>query len=132
MDHAFLCARVHASGHERIPAGQEAFAGGPAPFSPDTRSLARRPRFTVVAFAWTFNFRYPFGFTLLVIWALGVSMLSLAALVLPLRWIAVVGLLLIAGHNAFDGVSPESFGVWAPLWNALCADPPPSCTRAAR
>ena len=76
--------------------------------------------FTVVAFAWTFNFRYPFGFTLLVIWALGVSMVSLAALVyLPLRWIAVVGLLLIAGHNAFDGVSPESFGVWAPLWNVL-------------
>lgn len=76
--------------------------------------------FTVVAFAWTFNFRYPFGFTLLVIWALGVSMVSLAALVyLPLRWIAVVGLLLIAGHNAFDGVRPESFGVWAPLWNVL-------------
>ncbi|MET0214368.1 MAG: heparan-alpha-glucosaminide N-acetyltransferase domain-containing protein [Vicinamibacterales bacterium] len=76
--------------------------------------------FTVVAFAWTFNFRYPLGFTLLVIWALGVSMVSLAALVyLPLRWIAVVGLLLIAGHNAFDGVRPESFGVWAPLWNVL-------------
>jgi uncharacterized membrane protein len=76
--------------------------------------------FTVVAFAWTFNFRYPFGFTLLVIWALGVSMVSLSALVyFPLRWIAVVGLLLIAGHNAFDGVRPESFGVWAPLWNVL-------------
>jgi uncharacterized membrane protein len=76
--------------------------------------------FTVVAFVWTFNFRYPLGFTLLVIWALGASMISLAALVyLPLRWIAVVGLLLIAGHNAFDGVRPESFGVWAPLWNVL-------------
>jgi uncharacterized membrane protein len=76
--------------------------------------------FTVVVFAWTFNFRYPLGLTLLVIWALGVSMIALAALVhLPMRWIALVGIVLIAGHNAFDGIGPESFGAWAPLWNVL-------------
>jgi uncharacterized membrane protein len=25
----------------------------------------------------------------------------------------------IAGHNLLDGIRPESFGAWAPLWKVL-------------
>ncbi len=59
---------------------------------------------TVLRFAWTFNFDYS-GMTLLgVIWALGVSMMLLAALVrLPMAAIATLGVAIIALHNAVGG-----------------------------
>ena len=76
--------------------------------------------FSVVMFAWTFNFRYPLGLVMQVIWAIGMSMCVLAALVaLPLPAIAGIALLLIAGHNLLDGIVPESWGAAAPLWNIL-------------
>jgi uncharacterized membrane protein len=71
--------------------------------------------FTILRFAWTFNFDYP-GMTLLgVIWALGASMVLLAALVrLPITAIAIFGLVLIVGHNAVGGLL---FGIDnAPAW----------------
>jgi uncharacterized membrane protein len=35
-------------------------------------------------------------------------------------WVSVtLGVAMVAGHNLLDGVSPASFGVWAPLWNIL-------------
>ncbi len=61
---------------------------------------------TVVALGWTFEFQ-PGGF-LQVIWAIGVSMVVLAALVhLPLALIAAFGAVLVFGHNIFP---PTSFG----------------------
>lgn len=59
---------------------------------------------TLVNFAWTFQF--PPGVVYLqVIWAIGLSMLALAALVwLPRGVLAGLGLLLVAGHNLLDGV----------------------------
>jgi uncharacterized membrane protein len=76
--------------------------------------------FTVVTFAWSFNLRYEHGLVMQVIWALGVSMVVLAALVgLPVRAIAAIGLALVCGHNLLDGVRPEQFGAWAPLWRVL-------------
>lgn len=58
---------------------------------------------TIIHFAWTFRLSNP-GF--MVIWALGWSMVCLAALVwLPPRWLAVVSIATIVLHNAFDGVS---------------------------
>ncbi len=76
--------------------------------------------FTVVTFAWTVNLRYEYGLVMQVIWALGVSMIALAALVgLPVRVVAFVGLVLVAGHNLLDGVTPVQFVAWAPLWNVL-------------
>lgn len=52
---------------------------------------------------------------LLVLWALGWSMIALAALVrLPAAAVTVVGVVLIAGHNLFDGAK-----IAGPLWTIL-------------
>ena len=68
---------------------------------------------------WQFNFDFRVNL-LVVLWALGWSMIVLALLV---RWPPVVagvfGLVLIVGHNALDGVSAATFGAAAPLWNIL-------------
>jgi uncharacterized membrane protein len=52
---------------------------------------------------------------LIVLWALGWSMIALSALVrLPVKVIAAIGVAMIAGHNLFDGVT------WAnPIWTIL-------------
>ena len=58
----------------------------------------------------------------LVIWAIGWSMVVLAALVHLPNWaITTFGVATIALHNAFDGVKPESFGPFAWLWQILHA-----------
>jgi uncharacterized membrane protein len=76
--------------------------------------------FTVVSFVWTFNFDYPMGLIMQVIWATGVSMCVLAGLIaLPPAAVAAFGIALIAGHNLLDGIRPESFGAWAPLWKIV-------------
>jgi uncharacterized membrane protein len=69
---------------------------------------------TVARLGWQFNFDY--GYTgLLVFWALGWSMIALAGLVLlPLPWVAALGLLMIATHNLFDGIQSDSW-----LWIIL-------------
>jgi uncharacterized membrane protein len=55
-----------------------------------------------------------------VIWALGLSMIVLSALVfLPEKIIAAIALIAIFGHNLLDGIQPASFGSLAPLWNVL-------------
>ena len=75
----------------------------------------------VKCFGWAFHFDYH-GIGLTVIWALGVSMIVLAGLVwLPRNWIGIFGIVMIAGHNAFDGIKPESFGAWGGLWQVLHA-----------
>jgi uncharacterized membrane protein len=74
--------------------------------------------FTFVRTAWTFQVSPSAGFWVQVIWALGVSMIVLAALVrLPLRWIAAFGIVMIAGHNLLDGiqVDPGTPAGW--LWS---------------
>jgi uncharacterized membrane protein len=55
-------------------------------------------------FSYQFNLDYRVTM-LLVLWALGWSMIALSALVyLPVAWITAFGIALIAGHNMFDGV----------------------------
>jgi uncharacterized membrane protein len=47
-------------------------------------------------------------------------MIALALLVLlPRVAIVAIGLAMILGHNALDGIKPGTFGAWAPLWNVL-------------
>jgi uncharacterized membrane protein len=66
--------------------------------------------------AYQFNFDYRVTM-LLVIWALGWAMIVLGALVwLPTWAVAAFGVILIAGHNAFDRV-----GSLDPLWRILHA-----------
>ncbi len=64
---------------------------------------------TLLRFGWTFNFDYA-NFTFAgVIWAIGWSMVILAALVhLPLVAVGAIGLLLIAGHNAVAPLVPAT------------------------
>jgi uncharacterized membrane protein len=60
--------------------------------------------FTLVNFAWTFQMP-PAVIYLQVIWAIGVSMLALAALVwLPRPLLIAVAIGIIAGHNLLDGL----------------------------
>lgn len=65
-------------------------------------------------FAYQFNVDFRVTM-LLVLWALGWSMIALAAFVhLPVKWIVVFGALLVVGHNALDG-----FRATGPLWTIL-------------
>ncbi len=71
-----------------------------------------------VAMNFSLDARYPV--LLLVLWALGVSMIALAALVhLPPRVLAVLSVTVIAVHNGLDGVQASQFGVVSGLWNVL-------------
>ena len=66
--------------------------------------------------AYQFNFDYRVTM-LLVLWALGWAMITLAALIrLPASVVTAFGAVLIAGHNLFDGVRSAS-----PLWSILHA-----------
>ena len=60
--------------------------------------------FTLVNFAWTFQLP-PSVIYMQVIWAIGVSMIALAALVwLPRPALLVLGMVIIAGHNLLDSL----------------------------
>lgn len=74
---------------------------------------------TIMRALWQFNLDY--RVTILnVIWALGWSMVALAAISrLPLAAAASVGVGLIALHNSVDSVAPSAFGALAPLWTIL-------------
>jgi len=75
---------------------------------------------TLIGYAWTFRFDYPHGIHLQVIWALGVSMISLAAVMrLSPTAIGAIAVGMICTHNLLDGIAPSAFGEWAPLWNLL-------------
>jgi uncharacterized membrane protein len=70
-------------------------------------------------FGWAFNFDYRITVAV-VMWVLGWSMIVLCAAVwLPSRIFAGIALLTIAGHNALDGVRPETFGPFRFLWKLL-------------
>src|SRR6201993_3556001 len=69
--------------------------------------------FTIVDFAWGFVPWAHGG----VIWILGWSMVAMALIVrLPVRWIGVLGLGMIAAHNLLDGINPASFGRFYWSW----------------
>jgi uncharacterized membrane protein len=71
---------------------------------------------TVIRFALVFNFYYDFTL-FLVIWVIGLSMIILSALIhLGERAVLIIGLILVFGHNAFDGMRLQpgdwGFAVW--------------------
>jgi len=73
---------------------------------------------TILSFGWSFGFPYPFF--LQVIWAIGWSMIALAALVLlPRIAVLSIGLAIVFGHNLLDPITPEQFGGAALLWTFL-------------
>ena len=71
---------------------------------------------TVVRFVWTFDV-LPGFLPMQVIWAIGWSMVVLAALSrLPVAAVGAFGVIMIAGHNLLDGIGPERFGDLAFAW----------------
>ena len=75
--------------------------------------------FTVIKLGWTFNFS-DHTVVLQVIWALGASMLALAALIhLSHKWILAIGIVMVFGHNLLDGVNPASLGWLSPIVKIL-------------
>ncbi|MFN2602558.1 MAG: DUF1624 domain-containing protein [Gemmatimonadaceae bacterium] len=74
-----------------------------------------------VLFRFLLQFNVDYHVTILtVLWALGWSMIVLAALVyLPAKAVAVIGAIMIVAHNLLDPIKAQSFGAWAPIWNVL-------------
>ena len=57
---------------------------------------------------------------LIILWAIGISMIALAALVhLPLRVLSGLSIAIIALHNLLDAISSQRFGRAAWLWDIL-------------
>jgi uncharacterized membrane protein len=74
---------------------------------------------TVVRLGWYFDLSYV-GTELQVIWAIGWSMVALAALVrLPTWAVAAIAVATIGLHNLFDGVRADTLGAARPLWIVL-------------
>ena len=68
---------------------------------------------------WYMSFE-PARYQLQVIWALGASMIVLAALIgLPHAWIAALGIAIVALHNATDRFTAADAGALAPVWQLL-------------
>jgi uncharacterized membrane protein len=71
---------------------------------------------TVMQFAYNFNFSGSNLVLLLILWIFGICMLAMAALVyLPVRWLTIFGVAVVAGHNFLGRFRASDFGsgVWA-------------------
>jgi uncharacterized membrane protein len=74
---------------------------------------------TIVSVGWFFNLSFHTEL-LGVIWALGISMICLAGLIyLPGLWIAVIGLLMVFGHNLLDDIHVQGNSISAVVWSLL-------------
>ncbi len=70
---------------------------------------------SVVGFAWYFDVQFR-TFGLLVIWALGISMIVLSGLIhLPKNAILIFSCVLIFGHNLLDNIHPAGCFIWTVL-----------------
>jgi uncharacterized membrane protein len=73
----------------------------------------------IVNFAWTFDITYSFRI-LQVIWAIGISMVVLSALVFLPGWsILAIGLLLVVCHNLLDAITVRGDSAWDVIWYVL-------------
>ncbi len=74
---------------------------------------------TIINFGWFFDASYG-NSGLLVIWALGMSMIALSALVyLPKTAILAFSLVMIFGHNLLDNYRLSGIGTWGFIWGLL-------------
>jgi uncharacterized membrane protein len=75
--------------------------------------------FTIINFSWFFNFKFTF-FALAVIWAIGVGMMVLAAVIhLNFKLILLIGILLVSGHNLLDSYHVVGDNAQAFVWQVL-------------
>ncbi len=75
----------------------------------------------VVNSSWALGFFWSeWGFTLQVIWALGIGMIVMAGLVyFSDKVILIIGLLILFGHNLLNPVVPEDLGSFGWIWKML-------------
>ena len=74
---------------------------------------------TLINFAWTFDTTFSFRI-LQVIWAIGVSMILLSALVfLPVKIILLLGMIITLGHNLLDPIEANGFSIIDLIWYVL-------------
>jgi uncharacterized membrane protein len=75
--------------------------------------------FTIINFSWFFNIHFSL-IALTVIWALGIGMIALAgAIHLPFKFILVLGIILVAGHDLLDNIHVPGNGAEAIGWSLL-------------
>jgi len=75
---------------------------------------------TAMRLAYYFGVSLKYPILLLVLWALGVSMIVLAFLIwLPIRLLVVLSIAVITLHNLLDGANAAQFGPAAWAWNLL-------------
>jgi uncharacterized membrane protein len=80
---------------------------------------------TLVHWAWGFKLDFFENNGAAVIWAIGWSMVALAVLIfLPAWLVGLFGVVMIAGHNYFDLLTPKDWGTWDWLWRILHAGGP--------
>lgn len=73
--------------------------------------------FTFVRLGWTFSLSFD-HLVVQVIFVIGASMIVLGGLVFLPQWaIAPIGLAMIGGHNALDGIKAEQLGAAAAVWH---------------
>jgi uncharacterized membrane protein len=73
----------------------------------------------IVTFAWTFDIHFSF-IILQVIWAIGLSMIVLSALIfLPVQAIIIIGFLVVFGHNTLDTIAIQGKEIPEYVWYAL-------------
>lgn len=75
---------------------------------------------TIVGFFWSFNGDFLSNPKVAVLFAIGVSMISVGLLIyLPKPLIAIIAIGMLLMHNLLDGISPETFGEHAWIWMLL-------------
>ncbi len=68
---------------------------------------------------WTFDLTYSFSI-LQVIWAIGLSMIVLSALIhLSYKTVLLIGILLVVGHNLLDGITMQGSSLTSIFWYIL-------------
>jgi uncharacterized membrane protein len=73
----------------------------------------------IISLETSFNPTYPYT-NLQVIWAIGISMIVLSVLIyLGKKYVLIVGLVLIAGHNLLDNLHATPGTVWEVVWSVL-------------
>ena len=74
---------------------------------------------TIVNFAWTFDSTFSFRI-LQIIWAIGISLMILSALVfLPAKIIFLLGAIILFGHNLLDPIEVNGLSILDLIWYVL-------------
>ncbi|MCA0933410.1 heparan-alpha-glucosaminide N-acetyltransferase domain-containing protein [Lutimonas saemankumensis] len=70
----------------------------------------------IMNFLWWFDPEYSF-INLQVIWAIGLCMIFLSVLIyLPYKWLLILALVIVFGHNSLDSISTSGYSFTSILW----------------